>query len=371
MVSLSIGRDPDCDVVLADPSVSRRHAQIEQEGTYQFRIIDLGSSNGIYVRHRSRWIKVDDANVERDTGVLLGQIETTIGDLIDMQDAKDRRERPRAPRPKTFVQAGGPPGAARGQGDVLEPDGDESMPQGSSGPARPRAPIPKTIDAAPPDHDLPPSDAARRAAAAAAGSEPSASSQLSDFHLMVAGAIAISIALLGIVFAALHVSGIVSTFLYHLVLVIVTVLYAGILSVFTLFLSQFFGYRDLNIFLYALIVMTLALNIFNFVFITGTNNAAWDSFLQNWSVLLPYALFSLVYGVVLIVFGIKLLGVADRFAGLLKPYSLCMIAAGSLYGTVLFSLLGVPDLFVGAANVMLGLVFLEWASMMRRESVAA
>jgi len=112
------------------------------------------------------------------------------------------------------------------------------------------------------------------------------------------------------------------------------------------------------------------MNIFNFVFVTGTNNAAWDAFLQNWKVLLPYALFSMVFGIVMIVFAIRLLQVADRFAGLLKPYSFCMIAAGTLYATVLFSLLGVPDLFVGAGNVMLGMVFLEWASMMRRESLA-
>lgn len=355
MLQLTIGRDPECDIVLADPSVSRRHARLEQESEHQFRITDLDSSNGVYVRHRTRWIKVDDANVERDSGVLLGQVEMSVEQLLEHHVPKDVRERPRAPRAKTVVQSGA---HAR--------DGDDNAP------APKRQPVPKTVDSVPPHPALKAVAEKHLAESPSAGQSGSGEvvSRLSDFHLMVAGAIAISVALIGIVFAGLHVSGIVSTFLYHLVLVIVTVLYAGILSIFMLFLTEFFEYQELNIFLYALIALTLALNIFNFVFVTGANNAGWDAFIQNWSVLLPYALFSMVFGIVMIVFGIRLLQVADRFAGLLKPYSFCMIAAGSLYATVLFSLLGVPDLFVGAGNVMLGMVFLEWASMMRRESLA-
>jgi pSer/pThr/pTyr-binding forkhead associated (FHA) protein len=52
--SIRIGRDPlvlgrkDCDVVLADESVSRRHAQISREGD-DFILEDLGSSNGTHV----------------------------------------------------------------------------------------------------------------------------------------------------------------------------------------------------------------------------------------------------------------------------------------------------------------------------------
>ena len=42
------GRADDCDVVLADANVSRRHAQaIEQDGLVM--LVDLGSSNGTYV----------------------------------------------------------------------------------------------------------------------------------------------------------------------------------------------------------------------------------------------------------------------------------------------------------------------------------
>ena len=53
-----LGRDPDqCQLVLQDPSVSRRHAVVEIRGPSDIRIVDLGSSQGTYVngsrvRHR-------------------------------------------------------------------------------------------------------------------------------------------------------------------------------------------------------------------------------------------------------------------------------------------------------------------------------
>jgi predicted component of type VI protein secretion system len=43
-----IGRSRDCDIVLADPNVSRRHAEItSQDGAWAIR--DLGSTNGVRV----------------------------------------------------------------------------------------------------------------------------------------------------------------------------------------------------------------------------------------------------------------------------------------------------------------------------------
>jgi diguanylate cyclase (GGDEF)-like protein len=49
---LLLGRDEDCDVVLDDPSVSRRHARVQPtaEGCYA---IDLGSANGTFVNDRA------------------------------------------------------------------------------------------------------------------------------------------------------------------------------------------------------------------------------------------------------------------------------------------------------------------------------
>ena len=49
--ALVIGRSKDCDIQLADPNVSRRHAELRQEGT-AYWIVDLDSTNGIEVNGR-------------------------------------------------------------------------------------------------------------------------------------------------------------------------------------------------------------------------------------------------------------------------------------------------------------------------------
>jgi len=46
---VTIGRDNGCDVVLADPKVSRNHAMLRQLGNGDFYLIDEGSSNGSYI----------------------------------------------------------------------------------------------------------------------------------------------------------------------------------------------------------------------------------------------------------------------------------------------------------------------------------
>ena len=49
--SVVIGRSKDCDIRLADPNVSRRHAELRHEGA-AYWILDLGSTNGITVNGR-------------------------------------------------------------------------------------------------------------------------------------------------------------------------------------------------------------------------------------------------------------------------------------------------------------------------------
>ena len=45
---ITMGRLPDCDVVLSDPNVSRRHAEVRRRGN-DFVVVDLGSTNGTKV----------------------------------------------------------------------------------------------------------------------------------------------------------------------------------------------------------------------------------------------------------------------------------------------------------------------------------
>jgi hypothetical protein len=55
-----IGRSKDTDIRVADPNISRRHAEIRQEGS-SFWIVDLDSTNGVAVNGRAlKRAKLDD-----------------------------------------------------------------------------------------------------------------------------------------------------------------------------------------------------------------------------------------------------------------------------------------------------------------------
>lgn len=43
--TISVGRTPECDIVLSDPNVSRRHAEVRPAGA-GYVVVDLGSTNG-------------------------------------------------------------------------------------------------------------------------------------------------------------------------------------------------------------------------------------------------------------------------------------------------------------------------------------
>jgi hypothetical protein len=56
----TIGRSKDCDVQVADPNVSRRHAEIRQEGATWW-LVDLDSTNGVEVKgKRVKRLKLED-----------------------------------------------------------------------------------------------------------------------------------------------------------------------------------------------------------------------------------------------------------------------------------------------------------------------
>jgi hypothetical protein len=65
--ALVIGRNPDCDLVVEDPTVSRRHAELRREAGHWI-LSDLGSSNGTRV---NGW-RVERATVGVGDEVMLG-----------------------------------------------------------------------------------------------------------------------------------------------------------------------------------------------------------------------------------------------------------------------------------------------------------
>src|SRR5512144_2956081 len=44
----TVGRDPGCEIVVTDGSVSRRHARLERRGP-EWWVVDQGSANGTYI----------------------------------------------------------------------------------------------------------------------------------------------------------------------------------------------------------------------------------------------------------------------------------------------------------------------------------
>jgi pSer/pThr/pTyr-binding forkhead associated (FHA) protein len=63
-----VGRSRDCDCVLSDPNVSRRHAELRRGSTGDWQIVDLGSTNGIKVNDR----RVDRSRLSPGDEVTLG-----------------------------------------------------------------------------------------------------------------------------------------------------------------------------------------------------------------------------------------------------------------------------------------------------------
>ena len=67
-----VGRSPDCDVFLDDVTVSRRHAELLQQGE-RITIRDLGSLNGTFVNRQ----RVESIELHDDDEVQVGKYRLT------------------------------------------------------------------------------------------------------------------------------------------------------------------------------------------------------------------------------------------------------------------------------------------------------
>jgi pSer/pThr/pTyr-binding forkhead associated (FHA) protein len=65
-----LGRSKDCDVPVPDPNVSRRHAEVRQNGS-EYTLVDLESTNGIEVDGR----RVKQLKLEDGTRFTIGSTE--------------------------------------------------------------------------------------------------------------------------------------------------------------------------------------------------------------------------------------------------------------------------------------------------------
>ena len=77
--STVLGREASCQVCIRDSEISRRHLEIKRVGN-QFKLIDLGSSNGTLVNGmaiRETWLRRGD-RIQIGKTVMLFQIDPVI-----------------------------------------------------------------------------------------------------------------------------------------------------------------------------------------------------------------------------------------------------------------------------------------------------
>src|SRR5215472_4611666 len=80
--TLVIGRDEAADLVLDDPSVSRRHARVMASSNGGFMIEDLGSTNGTFLRGQ----RIQRAWLAASDRVQLGQSTLVRFEICDEYD---------------------------------------------------------------------------------------------------------------------------------------------------------------------------------------------------------------------------------------------------------------------------------------------
>lgn len=143
-----VGREPSCEIVVTDGSVSRRHAQLEERsGTWH--VVDQGSANGTYVNS----LRVGESPLKSGQELRLGALAFRV-DLAEDPEATVAspmlgRETdtvmapvvPRPPAPPPPIPS--PPPAPRASAPPPPPGVDRYRPAGSS-------PVPPMAGAAPP-----------------------------------------------------------------------------------------------------------------------------------------------------------------------------------------------------------------------------
>jgi hypothetical protein len=85
MPTYRIGRRTDNDIVIDEPSISRRHAELFDVGDGTYRLRDLESRMGTLVRGPDGWNPIDLVEVDAKTPIRLGNYKTTVAELLVLQ----------------------------------------------------------------------------------------------------------------------------------------------------------------------------------------------------------------------------------------------------------------------------------------------
>src|SRR5262245_12721673 len=112
--TFSIGRSPECDLVLADQSVSRKHAELMVLDDGQLFLVDCQSTQGTRLSEHGQIRQVQQEFVGLDAIVQFGDVSISMGDVVEAL----REKHPRAALPKPARAAG-----AAGAGAAVWPQG--------------------------------------------------------------------------------------------------------------------------------------------------------------------------------------------------------------------------------------------------------
>ena len=84
MKTYLIGRSPDCDIVLADATISRRHAELVEGADGRFFLTDRQSAAGTWSRRSGDWAQLRQAFVTADEQLMLGRYVTSVKALLKL-----------------------------------------------------------------------------------------------------------------------------------------------------------------------------------------------------------------------------------------------------------------------------------------------
>ncbi len=75
------GREPTCDLVLEDPTVSRVHVKIELADDGHVFLLDADSSNGTFLQRNDGWIRVKRVSLCIGDRIRMGEKEVSLEHL--------------------------------------------------------------------------------------------------------------------------------------------------------------------------------------------------------------------------------------------------------------------------------------------------
>ena len=96
-----IGKDPDCEIVLAYPSISRRHCTLIVEGDGTYSLSDMGSYNGLFLRTNGAWVRIKEEKVSPSDMVRIGAYEVSVAALV--LQLQGIAQKPNRARDKVFI----------------------------------------------------------------------------------------------------------------------------------------------------------------------------------------------------------------------------------------------------------------------------